>query len=305
MAAADVTTPPRTAGAAPVAPRRRPLAERVRRGLPTWLSVIYALAALLFLFGPVVLLAVFSFNDSTIIALPFKGFTTEWYSQAWHNQEAHDAVWHSLLIAAIVTPVCLVLGTMTAFGLTRLRFRGRGGVGGLVGAPLVVPWLVIGVGALLLFGQFDVPLSLNTIGVMHVVCTFPLVVAIVSAGLVRFDRRLEEAAIDMGCTQLQMLRHIVLPQLAPALAASAIFAFTWSFNNFEISFFTGGYDQTFPVWVFSVLRHSKNLPIVNAVSTIISAAQVLLVFGGWWLLKRLSKRNGDQSAVDIVVGGIR
>jgi ABC-type spermidine/putrescine transport system permease subunit II len=302
MATAEATEPVVTAGSP--APRRKTYGQRLRVGLPTWLSVVYALAVLLFLFGPVVLLAAFSFNDSTIIALPFKGFTTDWYTQAFNDPDARDAVWHSLLIAAVVTPVCLVLGTLAAFGLTRLRFRGRGAVGGLMGAPLVVPWLVIGVGALLMFGQFDIPLSLQTIGVMHVVCTFPLVVAIVSAGLVRFDRRLEEAAVDLGCSQLQMLRHIVLPQLAPALAASAIFAFTWSFNNFEISFFTGGYDQTFPVWVFSVLRHSKNLPIVNAMSTVISAAQVLLVFGAWWGLKRLTRKN-DQDAVDIVMGGIR
>ena len=86
---------------------------------------------------------------------------------------------------------------------------------------------------------------------MHLVVTFPLVVAIVSAGLVRFQRSLEEAAIDLGATQWQMLRYVVLPQIAPSLAAAAIFAFAWSFNNFEISFFTGGFDQTFPVWVFS------------------------------------------------------
>jgi spermidine/putrescine transport system permease protein len=279
---------------------------RLRRGLPTGLSIAFSIALLIFLFGPVLLLALFSFNDSTIIALPFKGFTTEWYTAAWNDPAAHAALINSLVVALIVTPVCLILGTSTAWGLTRLRFRGRGAAGGLVAAPLVVPWLVIGVGALLLFGQFNIPLSLTTIGVMHVVCTFPLVVAIVSAGLVRFDRRQEDAAIDLGCTQLEMLRHIVLPQLAPTLAASAIFAFTWSFNNFEISFFTGGYDQTFPVWVYSTLRHSKNLPIVNAMSTIISLFQVALVFGSWWLLKRANKRGrSNQDLTDIVTGGIR
>jgi ABC-type spermidine/putrescine transport system permease subunit II len=280
---------------------------RLRRGLPTGLSVAYCLAVLTFLFGPVLLLALFSFNDSTIIALPFEGFTTKWYEKAWNDPAARDALVNSLLIAAIVTPVCLFLGTSAAWGLTRLRFRGRAAAGGLIGAPLVVPWLVIGVGALLLYGQFDIALSLKTIGVMHVVCTFPLVVAIVSAGLVRFDRRLEDAAIDLGCSQPQMLRHIVLPQLAPTLAAAAIFAFTWSFNNFEISFFTGGFDETFPVWVFSVLRHSKNLPVVNAMSTLISVVQVALVFGAWWVLKRASRRNGGEDAdvVEIVTGGIR
>jgi ABC-type spermidine/putrescine transport system permease subunit II len=139
---------------------------------------------------------------------------------------------------------------------------------------------------------------------MHVVCTFPLVVAIVSAGLVRFDRSLEEAAIDLGASHLQMLRRVMLPQMAPALAASAIFAFSWSFNNFEISFFTGGYEQTFPVWAYSVLRHAENLPIVNAASTVISAAQVAVVYAGWWALKRFAASGrGSENPAALMTGG--
>ena len=143
-----------------------------------------------------------------------------------------------------------MLGTLAAWGLTRLRFRGRGLVAGLHGAVLVVPWLIIGVAGLIFFSQLGVALSLQTVGLMQLVVTFPLVVAIVSAGLVRFSRSQEEAAIDLGATQAQMIRHVVLPQIAPSLAAAAIFAFAWSFNNFEISFFNGGFEQTFPVWVF-------------------------------------------------------
>jgi len=102
-----------------------------------------------------------------------------------------------------------------------------------------------------------------------------------------------------------MLRYIVLPQLAPAIAASTIFAFSWSFNNFEVSFFTGGFDQTFPVWVFSVLRHSQNLPMVNAISTVIAAVQVILVMGAWRLMKLLSHGAKDEELADIMVGGMR
>ena len=91
-----------------------------------------------------------------------------------------------------------------------------------------------------------------------------------------------------------MLRYVVLPQIGPSIAAASIFAFAWSFNNFEISFFTGGFEQTFPVWVFSILRQSENLPVVNAVSTVIAAAQILAVFGGWALMKRLSKSDDDE-----------
>jgi ABC-type spermidine/putrescine transport system permease subunit II len=262
---------------------------------------------LLILFGPVAMLALFSFNDSSIISLPWEGFTTRWYEEAWANDQARDAVVNSVIVASIVTAVSLVLGTAAAWGLTRLRFGGRAVVAGLHGSVLVVPWLIIGVAGLIFFSELNISLSLQTVGVMHLVVTFPLVVAIVSAGLVRFQRSLEEAAIDLGASQLQMLRYVVLPQIAPSLAAAGIFAFAWSFNNFEISFFTGGFDQTFPVWVFSILRQSENLPLVNAVSTVIAVVQIVAVFGAWQLIKALSRRRGDGEGelADLVVGAVR
>ena len=104
-----------------------------------------------------------------------------------------------------------------------------------------------------------------------------------------------------------MLRYVVLPQIAPSLAAAGIFAFAWSFNNFEISFFTGGFDQTFPVWVFSILRQSENLPLVNAASTVIAMVQIVAVFGAWQLIKALSRRRGDSKdeLTDLVTGTVR
>lgn len=257
------------------------------------------------LFGPVLMLALFSFNDSSIISLPWEGFTTRWYEQAWANGQARDAVVNSLVVASVVTVLSVVLGTLAAWGLTRLRFRGRGFMAGLHGSVLVVPWLIIGVAGLIFFSELGVALSLETVGLMHLVVTFPLVVAIVSAGLVRFQRSLEEAAIDLGASQRQMLRYVVLPQIGPSIAAASIFAFAWSFNNFEISFFTGGFEQTFPVWVFSILRQSENLPVVNAVSTVIALVQVVAVFGAWALIRRLTRGAGEETMTGLLTGGTR
>jgi ABC-type spermidine/putrescine transport system permease subunit II len=283
-----------------------PLGHRVRKRLPTAASLGLTAFVLLILFGPVLMLALFSFNDSSIISLPWEGFTSHWYEEASKDSQAHDAVLNSLVVASIVTIGSLVLGTLAAWGLTRLRFPGRGAIAGLHGSVLVVPWLIIGVAGLIFFSELGVTLSLQTIGLMHLVVTFPLVVAIISAGLVRFSRSLEEAAIDLGASQLQMLRYVVLPHIAPSMAAAAIFAFAWSFNNFEISFFLGGFEQTFPVWVFSILRQSENLPLVNAVSTVIALAQVIAVFGAWRLMKRLTRnRGGDRALTDLVTGGVR
>jgi spermidine/putrescine transport system permease protein len=285
----------------------RPIGHRLRRAAPGVASVALVAVVLVILFGPVLMLALFSFNDSSIISLPWEGFTTHWYEDAWANQQARDAVINSLVVASIVTALSLVFGTAAAWGLTRLRFAGRGALAGLHGSVLVVPWLIIGVAGLIFFSELGVSLSLETVAVMHLVVTFPLVVAIVSAGLVRFQRSLEEAAIDLGASQLQMLRHVVLPQIAPSLAAAGVFAFAWSFNNFEISFFTGGFDQTFPVWVFSILRQSENLPLVNAVSTVIAVVQIVAVFGAWQLIKALSRRRGAGTGelTDLVAGAVR
>ena len=269
------------------------------------IGIVVFMLALLYL--PLLLLAAFSFNDSIILSLPFKGFTTRWYTEAFDDPRMRTGLTNSIWIATIITPICLVLGTLTAFALTRMKFLMRGGVAAVVGAALVVPWLVIGISALLFFND-DLPLvgqtdlSLWTVGIMHVVCTFPLVAAIVSARLARFDRTQEEAAIDLGASQAQMLRRVVLPHLTPALVASAIFAYMWSFNNFEISYFVGGPDYTFPVWAFSTLRHGQNLPIVNAISTVISLAQVLLVFVAW-MVARPRPDRGDVGGF-VPMGGV-
>ncbi|MGK2932551.1 MAG: ABC transporter permease [Solirubrobacterales bacterium] len=275
--------------------------------MPDFLSTALVVVVMVILFGPVLLLALFSFNDSTVISLPWEGFTTKWYSEALNDDGAMKAIGNSMLVASIVMVVSLVLGTLAAWGLTRIQFRGRPLIAGVHGAVLVVPWLIIGVAGLIFFSQLEYALSLQTIMLMHIVVTFPLVVAVVSAGLIRFDRSIEEAAIDMGASQLQMMRYVVLPQIAPSLAAAAIFAFAWSFNNFEISFFTGGFEQTFPVWVFGVLRHSSNLPVVNAASTVIALAQVILVFALWFGMKMMTRRRGgtDQDMANMMTGAVK
>ena len=270
------------------------------------LATLLVVAVGVILIGPILLLALFSFNDSSVIALPFEGFTLEWYRAALSDPAALEALLNSILLASVVAPICVVLGTCTAWAITRFRFPGRSATTGLVGAPLVVPWLVTGIAGLLLFATLNVELSLETIGLMHVMVTFPLVTALVAARLVRFERSQEEAALDLGASQWQMMTRVVLPQLAPALAAAFIFAFAWSFNNFEISFFTGGYDQTFPVWVYSVLRNSNNLPIVNAMSTLISVVQVVIVYALWWAIRRASQRRGSgDELASMVTTGVR
>jgi spermidine/putrescine transport system permease protein len=246
----------------------------------------FLVVVFLALFGPLLILLLFAFNDSNVLAFPLEGFTAHWFVDAWRDTLLRQALLNSFGVAFVVAPLCLVLGTLAAFGLTRFRFRARAAVAGLVGAPLILPWLVIGIAALMAYGRLHIALSLRTVIASQTICTFPLVTAIVSAQLFRFQRVQEEAAIDLGCSRLQVLRHVILPHIAPALAASAIFAFTWSFNNFEISFFTIGFQQTFPIWVYSSVRNPDHTAIVNAISIVISAVQVGLIYAALRLLRR-------------------
>jgi ABC-type spermidine/putrescine transport system permease subunit II len=272
---------------------------RRRRSLNAWAWRVFLMFVGAMLFGPLVILVLFSFNDSNVLAFPLEGLTTDWYSEALTDPVLRKALANSFQVALVVAPLCLVLGTLAAFGLTRFRFRGRGVIGGLVGAPLVLPWLIIGIAALMGYARADIDLSLKTVVATQTVCTFPLVTAIVAAQLFRFQRVQEEAAIDLGCSRLQVLRHIVLPHIGPALAAAAIFAFAWSFNNYEISAFTLGFQQTFPVWVYSNVRNPDHTAIVNAISALISLAQVVLI---WLALKLMRVRSGDRATAEMIAG---
>ena len=258
---------PATYGVAPA--NETPGSVRAKRRAGSWTRVAFVLLVIVVLYGPLLLLAIFSFNNSEIISLPWAGFTTKFYGQAWSNADLRTSLFNSTVVALIVAPICLVIGTLMSFALTRFRFRSRGAIGGLVGAPLILPWLVIGIAALLFFAQVQKTfhffhLSLRTVVVTQIICTFPLVTAIVSAQLLRFEKSQEEAAIDLGASRGQVFRQIIMPHIMPALAAAGIFAFTWSFNNFEISYFTIGFQQIFPVWAYGTLRSAPNLPILGS-----------------------------------------
>ncbi len=272
---------------------------RRRRAINAWAWRGFLTLVGLLLFGPLLILVLFSFNDSNILAFPLEGVTMKWYADALTDPELLKALANSLQVAFVVAPLCLVLGTLAAFGLTRFRFRGRGVIGGLVGAPLVLPWLIIGIAALMGYARADIDLSLKTVVLTQTVCTFPLVTAIVAAQLFRFEKVQEEAAIDLGCSRLQVLRHIILPHIGPALAAAGIFAFAWSFNNYEISAFVLGFQQTFPVWVYSSVRNPDHTAVVNAISALISAAQIVLI---WFALKLMRLRSGDKATAGMIAG---
>src|SRR3990172_5719471 len=148
-----------------------PARARTRELVLTWGWRGFLGFVFLVLFGPLVILVLFSFNDSNVLAFPLEGVSLKWYAEAFHDQLLRGSLANSFVVAFIVAPACLLLGTLTAFGLTRFRFRGRGAIGGLVGAPLILPWLIIGIAALMFYVRFDVDLSLGTVTATQIICT--------------------------------------------------------------------------------------------------------------------------------------
>jgi spermidine/putrescine transport system permease protein len=229
----------------------------------------------LFLYAPLLSLIVFSFNDSRRTTV-WRGFTTHWYADLFQDTDLLLAFGNSLTIALISTLISLVLGTLVALLLWRFRFPGKAGLEGLLALPIVVPEICLGVAFLVLFTSVlpwptDLawPFNLGAIIIAHVSFSFSFVALVVRARLAGFNRDFEEAARDLGATEWQIFRDILVPHLKPGLVAGALLAFTLSLDDFVITFFTSGPDTvTFPIKVYAMVRFSVT-PEVNAASTML------------------------------------
>ncbi len=249
-----------------------------------WPLRLWMLLVGLFLYAPLVVLVVMSFNDSRRTT-HWRGFTFDWYRKVFDDFELVESLLNSLAIAGLSTAVSLVLGTLAAIALWRFRFPGKPFVESGFALPIVVPEICMGVALLIFFARVMPwpaglvwPLSLGPIVIAHVAFSFPFVAVVVRARLESFDRAQEEAARDLGASDWQALWNVVVPHIRPALLAGALLAFTLSLDDFVITFFTAGPDTvTFPVKVYSMVRFSVT-PKVNAISTLLLALTVLLTF---------------------------
>ena len=229
----------------------------------------------LFLYAPLLSLIVFSFNDSKRTTV-WRGFTLHWYADLFQDADLLLAFGNSLAIALISTAISLVLGTLVALLLWRFRFPGKAGLEGLLALPIVVPEICLGVAFLVFFTSVlpwptDLawPFNLGAIIIAHVSFSFSFVALVVRARLASFNRDFEEAARDLGATEWQIFRDILVPHLKPGLVAGALLAFTLSLDDFVITFFTSGPDTvTFPIKVYAMVRFSVT-PEVNAASTLL------------------------------------
>jgi spermidine/putrescine transport system permease protein len=243
----------------------------VRAGLVSWASLVY-----FFLFAPIILLVLFSFNANKYGTLPITGWTTHWYTDAFKNEQIKEAVGETLKIALEVTAIAAVVGTSAAFPLVRARIPFRSGLRIALMLPILIPGLLIGVSLLTFFTSvLHVQLSSQTAVVGQSVYVTPFVVLVVASRLEGFDRSLERAAADLGANQWQRLRHVVLPLLAPAIVAGALFAFTLSLDEFVITLFLIGAGNTLPIYIYTQVKFGIT-PEVNAVATLLIAASLTI-----------------------------
>ena len=196
---------------------------------------VFCVVSLLALVFPSVLVVITSFNASDFLTFPPQGWSLRWYTAMAKNWEVRQAAWLSLKVAALVVAIDLLLGVPAAFPLTRARFRGRDFLATFILSPLMLPGIVIGIGLLFFYMLLGLSLSFSLLVISHVVVTLPFIVSLTSARLTTLDPTHEEAALNLGASQIQKFIHIVLPQLWPGVAAGAAFAFLLSFDNFTVS----------------------------------------------------------------------
>ena len=238
---------------------------------------IAAASAIGFLYGPIITLMVFSFNDNPITKLPLTGWTLDWYYKALTNSDLLAALWNSVIVAVAAVIICLVIGIPTAFALDRFDFRGKTLFRRLVILPITLPGIITGVSILAFFSMAGVKLSLVTVIIGHGTALTAIVVTNVFARLQRFDRRIEEASADIGARPWQTFVYITLPNIRSAIIGSALIAFTLSFDEIPVTYFLTGRDNTLPMYIWSVVRRGIT-PEINAIGTIIVAFSIVLIF---------------------------
>jgi len=240
-----------------------------------WLKAWTALV-LAFLYLPIVVVVLFSFEQGQFSSLPWSGFTLHWYRELLVTQTAIDAIVNSLYVAVVVTTAGTALGTLGAIALVRLEFRGKGLYRALVIAPMTIPGLILGIALLMMFNFLEITRTLRTVMIGQLVFVVPFVLVTVSARLRGFDPALEDAARDLGASRWTTYRRVTLPILAPGIISGALFAFTLSFDDFLIAFFTSGAQNTLPVYIFSNVIRSTT-PVVNAISAVALAVSMTLI----------------------------
>lgn len=257
----------------------------MRRG-PSAFNVAAVGLGLAFLYAPIALLVLYSFNASRLVTV-WGGFSTRWYAALFRDEQMLDAVWVTLRVGLISATLATILGLLAAVALARGgRFRGRLPFTGMVYAPLVMPEVILGLSLLLLFVSLGLPRGFWTVTASHATVTLCYATVVIQARLQGFDRSLEEAAQDLGCTPVEAFVKVTLPNIAPSVAAAWMLAFTLSLDDLVIASFTSGPGATtLPMRLYSQVRLGVN-PEINAISTLLVGVVATGVIAAWLIQRR-------------------
>jgi len=278
---------------------KKPLSSMARRGSRLTQLVRGAITAsglfgFVFLYAPIIILVVFSFNSSRFVS-SWESFSLRWYGVLFQDEAMLSALKNSLIVAVTATLLSTIFGTMVALAMERHSFPGKTAFDALLYLPIIIPDIAMAVMLLLFFVMAQFGLSLLTIIISHVAFDISFVAIVVRARLVGFDRSLEEAAQDLGANELQTFWHVTLPLLMPAILGGALLAFTLSLDDFVITFFTAGVGSTtLPLRIYSMVKLGVT-PEINAISTLLLAASMTLV-----MLSLFLQRKGGGSTADII-----
>lgn len=252
-----------------------------------------------FLYAPIVVLVVFSFNDSVVISFPLSGFTLRWYEQFLSNPSLVRALRTSLTVATLSSAITVALGVLASVVIVRRRFVGKSAVSALLLSPLVIPYVVFGISLLVLFRMIDrvlaptfgvvIGVGIHAIVIGHVVVSLPYAILTLVPRLERISVSLEEAARDLGAGTVETFRRVTLPLIRPAVVSAFLIAFTLSFDEYAIASFVAGNEATYPIYLFSQLRVAFLFPQLLAVSSIVLVASLLLV-----LATEIGRRRAER-----------
>ncbi|MFG6083485.1 ABC transporter permease [Paracoccus litorisediminis] len=236
----------------------------------------FAVAVLAFLYLPIVVLVIFSFNDSKVTSFPLSGFTLHWYSQVLANSQMLTALGNSLYVAVFATLISVVVGVLAALALHRYDFPGKRLFQNVLILPLSLPGIVTGIAMLNFYKQIGIPQSLGAVIIGHATALMGIVVSQVLARLSRLNPRLLEASADLGVRPFATFWHVTLPSIRSAVIGSALLCFTLSFDEIPVTYFLTGRDVTLPIYIYSTLRRGIT-PEINAIGTMIVAASILII----------------------------
>ena len=269
----------------------------------SWFNVTSIVVGFAFLYIPILLLIVYSFNESKLVTV-WGGFSTKWYQGLLNNDALMDAAWVTLRVALVSATLATILGTLAAIALTRLgTFRGKTVFSGLVFAPLVMPEVITGLSLLLLFVALGLDRGFWTVVIAHATFSMCFAAVVVQSRLLDFDKSVEEAAMDLGATPVKTFFEVTLPIIAPAVISAWLLAFTLSLDDLVIaSFTTGPGASTLPIKIYSQVRLGVT-PEINAISTIMIAFVTLGVIAASIASKRQTvQQTKEKRAVDAGAG---